>query len=83
MKLPQKPSTLAQLGSRKDKNGAPTTRLYHAPPGGEFGGDEAPTEKRTSQMVAARLVRNWAACSVEDQRLIEALAVRLRPGVGD
>lgn len=27
----------------------------------------------------ARLARNWAACPEEDRRLIEALALRLRP----
>lgn len=43
---------------------------------------EPPTSPRGTPHLAARLVRNWAACSVEDQRLIEALAVRLRPGVG-
>ncbi len=49
-----------------------------------FATEEPPTPPRASiPAMAARLVRNWAACSPEDQRLIEALAVRLRPGVGD
>jgi hypothetical protein len=46
-----------------------------------FPTDEEPTASRTAGVIAARLVRNWAACSVEDQRLIEALALRLRPGL--
>lgn len=52
-------------------------------PGPEvFVTDEPPTTNRTTAAIAARLVRNWAACSVADQRLIEALALRLRSGVG-
>ena len=51
-------------------------------PGPEvFATDERPTASRATEAVAARLLRNWAACTPEDQRLIEALAIRLRPGV--
>ena len=51
-------------------------------PGPEvFTTSEPPTANRATLAIGARLLRNWAACTVEDQRLIEALAVRLRPGV--
>lgn len=66
--------TLAPLGSR--------SVLVPVSGPETFTGDEPPTASRANAAIAARLVRNWAACSVEDQRLIEALAVRLRPGVG-
>ena len=46
-----------------------------------FPKDEEPTSPRGTHHTAARLIRNWAACSPEDQRLIEAIAVRLRPGL--
>ena len=46
-----------------------------------FASDEPPTASRATAAIAGRLVRNWAACTVEDQRLIEALAIRLRPSL--
>ena len=66
-------STLARLGVRGSPSPEQAAPMF--PP------DEEPTASRANAQVAARLVRNWAACSVEDQRLIEALALRLRPGL--
>ena len=46
-----------------------------------YPGEEPPTGPRATMTVINRLIRNYQACTPEDQRLIEALAIRLRPGV--
>lgn len=64
--------TLAPLGVR------------HAVPGPEvFTDDEQPTTSRATPSVVNRLIRNYLACSPENQRRIEALVLSLRTGVGE
>jgi hypothetical protein len=66
----------------------PTLQGYPPPPPLRLPtpvGTLAPLGPRPAPELAAtrgnRLLRNWAACDPEAQRLIEALALRLRPSV--
>jgi hypothetical protein len=42
--------------------------------GGDFSDDEPPTKRQTFQHRAAKLVRDWSACSPGWQRLLEEMA---------
>lgn len=65
---------LAPLGRAEARNASTEVQVFST--------DEEPTASRATPAVAARLVRHWSACSPADQRLIEALVLRLRPSVG-
>ena len=74
-----KGGTLAPLGAVRV-----TPTAAHPVPGPEvFSADEEPTASRATPIVVNRLIRNYLACSPADQRVIEALALRLRKGVGE